>query len=41
LPHDLENVAPEFRQLVEEQDPIRVPKDRPILVLTVSLPKRR
>ena len=41
LPHDLEDVAPEFRQLVEEQDPIAVTIDRPFLVLTVSLPKRR
>jgi hypothetical protein len=41
LPHDLEDVAPEFRQLVKEQDPITAPIDRPFLVLTVSLPKRR
>jgi hypothetical protein len=28
LAHDLEDVAPEFRQLVEEQDPIVSPLDR-------------
>jgi hypothetical protein len=41
LPHDLEDVAPEFRQLVEEKNPIIATIDRPFLVLTVSLPKRR
>ena len=37
LPHDLEDVAPEFRQLVEEQDTVTVTKDIPILVLQTSV----
>ena len=41
LAHDLEHVAPEFRKFVKEQHPDTAPLDRPILVLTVSLPKRR
>jgi hypothetical protein len=39
LAHDLEHVAPEFRQFVEEQDPVTAPLDRPILVLRVALPQ--
>ena len=37
LPHDLENVAPEFRQFVKEQDTVTVTIDRPILVLNASV----
>src|SRR6201997_5524437 len=35
-----ENVAPEFRQFVKEQDTVTAPIDRPILVLRISVRPR-
>jgi hypothetical protein len=37
LAHDLEHVAPEFRQFVKKQDTVTALPDRPILVLKGSV----
>jgi hypothetical protein len=39
LAHHFENVAPEFWQFIEEQNPIVAPLDRPILVLKAMVRK--
>jgi hypothetical protein len=37
LPHDLEDVTPEFREFVKEQDSVTATIDKPILVLKASI----
>ena len=37
LQHDLEHVAPEFRQFVEEEDSVTAQIDRPIFVVRASV----